>query len=128
MPLAAARWNAPKLRIRVHTRVRAACDPGGEVALRTAAQRFDEIILGRFGDQLGHEFLRGFEQQPGRRSVRIMDDAAAFRRFGFIRDARKREGARVGDAEMTRRIGDDDRMIGRDGIEIVAGRMPPLGE
>ncbi len=70
-----------ELRIGMNARVRAARDARREVALGAATERLDEVILGRLGDQVGDEFLRGFQQQPGRLPALVVDDPAAFRRL-----------------------------------------------
>jgi hypothetical protein len=117
-----------ELGIEMDTGIRAARDTRREVALGAAAERLDQFILGRFGDEVRDQLLRGFEQQTGRVATLVVDDPAALGRGGVGGDAGQAEGARIDDAEVAGGVRDDDRMVGRDGVKVVPGWVAALGE
>ncbi len=87
-----------------------------------------DLSFGGSGDRGPDHRQGGLAQDSGQFPPCIAVEDAAIRVRRVAGDAGQGQGAAVGDADMVAHPHQDDRVIGRDRIEVVPGRVPPLGQ
>ena len=112
----------------VDTGLDGARDAGRQKRRQTAFDKSFELILRRIRDCMLHHGQRGFPHHSGRSAMFVPVDLSAVGIGSVLVDTRQRQRCRIGCPDVMTRPEEQHRMIGRNRIEIVPGRMSLIAQ